>query len=667
VYPKVLYAQKQIFIGANIMSGKHNFLISLIVLLIVAAMSSAADFVWDDQAGDHNWNTATNWNPDTVPPSTSGNYAKILTSTGPILTAGQTATPYRIYLDGSNGSMTVDGGTINLTSSWIGIGYTASTDSGTLTMNSGTINATGTSGHLYCAVDGTGTLNMSGGAINLAKTLYVGRDPTGVGIVNLSGGTITCDVLAIGTVGGTGTINLTGTGKLVINGDVTAQITTCVANGQIKAYGGAGVVMKDYNVTTPNKTTVWGIASYKALTPSPEDAITNVPVSGTNLTWKPGLSAVSHDVYLGTVSNDVNNAQRLAGDLNGDGTVNFKDVAEITLYWLTNPAGTEPYAGVNDDDTVNFLDYALLAQDWKTIANSVFKGNHDSNSFDPGTLAFATTYYWRVDEVNGPNTTKGDLWSFSTQTGKATFLTPADNETDVLSRAVLAWTPGVGAISHDVYLGTTNPPPFIGNQAATTYNPGGALANSTTYYWRIDEHHSSGTIQGDVWSFTTIDEANEPNFVFVHITDVQIGMCEGDADRWQIAVGKINNINPDFVIDTGDHVQSWSTSNPFTASMNIYLNTAANLSPGISLYHCPGNHDIGDTPTPNRYPSYLSVFPNPFPASSSSDVPWYSFSYGDTLFICLDDLVLRDPSGFPDANAAEMSWLTQTLQDANAV
>jgi hypothetical protein len=640
------------------MSKKHNFLISLIVLFSIAAMSSAADFLWDDQAGDHNWNNATNWNPDTVPPSTSGNYAKILISTGPTLSPGQTATPYRVYLDGSNGSMTIDGGTINLTSSWIGIGYTSASDSGTLTMNSGTINASGTSGHLYCAVDGTGTLNMSGGAINLAKTLYVGRDPTGVGIINLSGGTITCDVLAIGSVGGTGIINFTGTGKLVIAGDVTAQIATCVANGQIKAYGGAGVVMKDFDVTTSGKTTVWGIASYKALTPSPEDNTTDVAVSGTNLTWKLGLSAVSHNVYLGTVSNDVNNAQRSPGDLDGDGIVDFKDVLRLTDYWLLDPIGSEPYAGVNGDSTVDFIDYALLAQDWKNTAAPIFKGNQDTNSYNPGTLAFATTYYWRVDEVNGPDTTKGDLWSFTTQTGKATFLTPADNETDVLSRAVLAWTPGIGATSHDVYLGTTNPPVTLvsDNQTETTYNPGGTLDNSTTYYWRIDENYGATTIQGDVWSFTTIDEADEPNFVVVHITDVQLGMCpEGDQPGlWQSAVSKINNINPDFVIDTGDHVQDWSNK-PMIA---LYKSIAAGISPTIPLYHLAGNHDVGDSPTAARYVQYLAEFPN------GDTVPWYYFTYGNNIFICLESNVLRNP--FSGQDVVEINWLTDTLADADA-
>jgi hypothetical protein len=45
------------------------------------------------------------------------------------------------------------------------------------------------------------------------------------------------------------------------------------------------------------------------------------------------------------------------------------------------------------------------------------KGNQDSEIFDPGQLELATTYYWRVDEVNSANPDSpwtGEVWSFTT-------------------------------------------------------------------------------------------------------------------------------------------------------------------------------------------------------------------------------------------------------------
>jgi hypothetical protein len=67
----------------------------------------------------------------------------------------------------------------------------------------------------------------------------------------------------------------------------------------------------------------------------------------------------------------------------------------------------------------------------------------------------------------------------------------------------LSWTAGYDATSHDVYFGTSNPPPFVCTQTDTTYNPG-LMYYSTTYYWRIDEVNDSSTTTGEIWKFTTM-------------------------------------------------------------------------------------------------------------------------------------------------------------------
>ena len=47
-------------------------------------------------------------------------------------------------------------------------------------------------------------------------------------------------------------------------------------------------------------------------------------------------------------------------------------------------------------------------------------------TFDPGPLAYETTYYWRIDERNQAGTTTGIVWSFSTWTAKSSRCFPAD-------------------------------------------------------------------------------------------------------------------------------------------------------------------------------------------------------------------------------------------------
>ncbi len=66
------------------------------------------------------------------------------------------------------------------------------------------------------------------------------------------------------------------------------------------------------------------------------------------------------------------------------------------------------------DGRIDLVDYSMQADNWKKRRDAaVLMGNHDSNSFDPGVLgANDTTYYWRIDEVNGPDVWKGDVWDF---------------------------------------------------------------------------------------------------------------------------------------------------------------------------------------------------------------------------------------------------------------
>jgi hypothetical protein len=118
------------------------------------------------------------------------------------------------------------------------------------------------------------------------------------------------------------------------------------------------------------------------------------------------------------------------------------------------------------------------------------------------------TYYWRIDEKNAYGTTTGTVWSFTTvippPPGVATNPTPTNGATDVNLTQDLSWTADSNATSHDIYFGTTNPPPFQGYQFNTTYDTG-TMDSLTTYYWRIDERNTNGATTGTIWTFTTKD------------------------------------------------------------------------------------------------------------------------------------------------------------------
>ncbi|MEK7993433.1 MAG: hypothetical protein AAB403_06465, partial [Planctomycetota bacterium] len=186
-----------------------------------------------------------------------------------------------------------------------------------------------------------------------------------------------------------------------------------------------------------------------------------------NLSWSPGNSAVSHDVYLGGNFEDVN-----AGTGN-----TFRGNLTSTLFFVGLGMPGDPY---------------------------------------PGGLVPGTTYYWRIDEVNAadPNSPwKGNVWSFSIAPSTAYNPAPADGAGSVGLNATLNWTTGIGAKLHTVYFSdkfddvnnaTTGAP-----SGTTTYNPG-PLQRQKVYYWRVDEFDGVATHRGEVWSFATIWAVGNP-------------------------------------------------------------------------------------------------------------------------------------------------------------
>lgn len=99
-------------------------------------------------------------------------------------------------------------------------------------------------------------------------------------------------------------------------------------------------------------------------------------------------------------------------------------------------------------------------------------------------------------------------WGSANPPTKATNPNPSNNSTNVDLSPLLEWQVGERTISHDIYFGTTNPPPFIGNQTEGFYSPT-ALSDSTIYYWKIDERNDLGVASGDIWKFYTRANSTE--------------------------------------------------------------------------------------------------------------------------------------------------------------
>jgi len=97
---------------------------------------------------------------------------------------------------------------------------------------------------------------------------------------------------------------------------------------------------------------------------------------------------------------------------------------------------------------------------------------------------------------------------------------PADNSTGVASgtQLTLRWKNEDGAVTNDLYLGTTNPPSvrYMSDQVMASEYLCPNLLPGTKYYWQVIAKNGAGNTNGPVWSFTTatgtgIDDQDEEN------------------------------------------------------------------------------------------------------------------------------------------------------------
>jgi hypothetical protein len=196
--------------------------------------------------------------------------------------------------------------------------------------------------------------------------------------------------------------------------------------------------------------------------PIPANTQTQV-VLDANLAWTAGDTATEHDIYFGTSFAEVNDA-----DNSG------------------SPGPTEIYRA---NQTAGYEEYII-----------------------PETLEIGETYYWRIDENNGVELLKGEVWSFTTKIAEARMPYPADGQINVPHTVVLNWMPGVLAASHDVYFGTdfsevndadTLSSAYQDNVDVNYYDVSTIVDWAGNYFWRIDEVNGA-TWKGDVWSFTLV-------------------------------------------------------------------------------------------------------------------------------------------------------------------
>jgi hypothetical protein len=143
---------------------------------------------------------------------------------------------------------------------------------------------------------------------------------------------------------------------------------------------------------------------------------------------------------------------------------------------------------------------------------------------------------------------------------------------------------------------------------------------------------------------------------FIQMSDPQFGMFAKDAEfvhetaNFEFAIATANRLQPAFVIVTGD-LTNKAGELPQIAE---YKRIAAKLNPKIKLYSLPGNHDVGNEPTPETLARYRERY----------GPDYYSFRVGDIAGIVLNSNLEKGAEKVPQEAAKMEAWLRAELTKA---
>jgi hypothetical protein len=270
----------------------------------------------------------------------------------------------------------------------------------------------------------------------------------------------------------------------------------------------------------------------------------------------------------------------------------------VSIYADLSWSGGDPDAG----DTVTYDVYFGV-----NPSPPLVSAGQSATSYDPGTLGYGTTYYWKiVAKDNHGAITSGPVWDFTTQTAPPPpnqppytpyNPSPLNHATAVSIYADLSWSggdPDVGdTVTYDIYFGTSTPPPLVSNdQSETTYDPG-TLSYGTAYNWKIvaTDNHGAST-EGPIWDFTTQSAPPPPDFS-ISASPTSLSIQQGSSGSSTITVTSINGFNQ-LVQLTVSGVPSGVTAtlNPQQVTPPAGGSTTSTLTVSVATSATPGSYPL---------------------------------------------------------------------------
>jgi hypothetical protein len=184
------------------------------------------------------------------------------------------------------------------------------------------------------------------------------------------------------------------------------------------------------------------------------------------------------------------------------------------------PSDPSPGNGAFDVPINTVLSWKGTHPEGKSLTYDVYLGippkkvasNLSSPSFDPGTLEYGKTYFWKVIAWDSHGSRRiGRFWRFSTEKSPYHPPYPPNNPnpengaSNVAIDIILSWSGGDSdgdPVTYDVYFGMP-PKKVASNIVDTTFDPG-ILEYGKTYFWRIIAWDNTGlSRKGPLWRFET--------------------------------------------------------------------------------------------------------------------------------------------------------------------
>jgi len=186
-----------------------------------------------------------------------------------------------------------------------------------------------------------------------------------------------------------------------------------------------------------------------------------------------------------------------------------------------------------------------------TSTADVYQGRQAETSFAPEKLAWDTTYYWRIDEVNDANPDSpwtGSVWSFTT----ADFLIVDDFESyDAYDNQIWwAWKDGLGFAAHD------DEPAFGGN------GTGSAVGDESTVSFTEE-----GTRHGGAQAMPFFYDNNKQGFA--RYSEAELTLT---ASR-------------DWTEEGVAELSLWFNGDPANAADRLYVAVSNNVGQPVVVYH----------------------------------------------------------------------------------